>query len=124
MTCAHSMLRLTRLFWNANPCDGQADVARRMKFRYRKEPWLPAILGKVATHRSVLEIGCGQGTDALYCCERMKAGATYVGVDYSDESVASTDAACSSIGTGSAWSLTSAWAMPSRSTCPTTASSA
>jgi SAM-dependent methyltransferase len=89
MTCADSMLQLTKVFWDANPCDGHADVSERMRFRYTKEPWLPAILDKVAAHGSVLEIGCGQGTDALSCCRRMSKGASYTAIDYSDHSIAS-----------------------------------
>jgi SAM-dependent methyltransferase len=89
MQCADSLLQLTRMFWNANPCDGQSDVARRMEFRYGKEPWLPPVLDRIARHRSILEVGCGQGTDALYCCRLMDTGGSYVGVDYSDRSVAS-----------------------------------
>lgn len=89
MTCADSMLQLTRSFWNANPCDGHTDVTERMRFRYAKEPWLPAILERVAAYRSVLEVGCGQGTDALFCCGRMKKGSSYTAIDYSDHSIAS-----------------------------------
>ncbi len=81
------MLQLTRSFWNANPCDGHADVDGRIRFRYQKEPWLPAILERVAEHRAVLEVGCGQGTDALYCCRRMRRGCSYTGVDYSEKSI-------------------------------------
>jgi SAM-dependent methyltransferase len=89
MECADSLVQLTRMFWNANPCDGQPDVDRRMGFRYGKEPWLPPVLDRVARHGSILEVGCGQGTDALYCCRLMDVGGSYVGVDYSDRSVAS-----------------------------------
>jgi SAM-dependent methyltransferase len=89
MQCADSLLQLTRTFWNANPCDGQSDLDRRMEFRYGKEPWLPTVLDRVARHGSILEVGCGQGTDALYCCRQMDVGGSYLGVDYSDCSVAS-----------------------------------
>lgn len=89
MDCAEPLLQLTRSFWNANPCDGQADVSTRMRFRYLKEPWLPRVLDGVAACANVLEVGCGQGTDALYCCQRMNVGGSYIGVDYSDASIAS-----------------------------------
>ena len=84
-----TLLQLTRSFWNVNPCDGQADVFRRMEFRYAKEPWLPPVLDRIARHSSVLEVGCGQGTDAVYCCRRMSKEASYLALDYSDRSVAS-----------------------------------
>lgn len=82
-------LEATRTFWNANPCDGHADVEGRMAFRYGKEPWLPHVLERVARFNAVLEVGCGQGTDALYCCRRLDRKGSYVGVDLSPQSVAS-----------------------------------
>jgi SAM-dependent methyltransferase len=40
-----------------------------------------------APHRSVIEIGCGQGTDGLMLCRLLPPGGSYVGIDYSDESL-------------------------------------
>ncbi|ADU61715.1 Methyltransferase type 11 [Pseudodesulfovibrio aespoeensis Aspo-2] len=80
-------LSQTRDFWDANPCDGQSETRRRMQFRYRKEPWLPPLLDEIAEHENVLEIGCGQGTDAIYCCQRMNESASYTGIDISPISV-------------------------------------
>lgn len=74
-------------FWDAHPCDGHPDVPRRMSFRYDKEPWLPGLLEQIARHDSILEVGCGQGTDALYCCRRMQPGSRYVAVDCSAGSI-------------------------------------
>ena len=52
-------------FWSGNPCDGQADLAARQHFRYGKEAWLPPVLDTIAVrHGKLLEVGCGQGTDA------------------------------------------------------------
>jgi SAM-dependent methyltransferase len=79
-------LERTRAFWDRNPCDGQADLARRRQFRYDKEPWLPEVLSAAARNASILEVGCGQGTDALYCCSLMRQG-SYRGIDYSPNSV-------------------------------------
>jgi ubiquinone/menaquinone biosynthesis C-methylase UbiE len=77
-------------FWSANPCDGQSALPAREHFRYRKEPWLPPVLKTIAArHCNLLEIGCGQGTDALQICRAMKATASYVGIDYSSASIES-----------------------------------
>jgi ubiquinone/menaquinone biosynthesis C-methylase UbiE len=77
-------------FWSSNPCDGQADLAARRHFRYGKEPWLPPVLDTIAArHSKLLEVGCGQGTDALQICRALKPGSTYLGIDYSSGSVAS-----------------------------------
>ena len=77
-------------FWSGNPCDGQADLAARQHFRYRKEPWLPPVLDTIAArHSKLLEVGCGQGTDALQICRTLKPGSTYLGIDYSSGSIAS-----------------------------------
>jgi SAM-dependent methyltransferase len=83
------LLAETRAFWDRNPCDGHPEIEGRLRFRYRKEPWLPRVLDQVAAHTNVLEVGCGQGTDALYCCMRMHAHASYTGVDLSSASIES-----------------------------------
>jgi SAM-dependent methyltransferase len=76
-------------FWSSNPCDGQADLAARQRFRYSKEPWLPPVLAAIAArHAKLLEVGCGQGTDALQICRSLKPGSTYLGIDYSSGSIA------------------------------------
>jgi SAM-dependent methyltransferase len=84
------LLVRTRRFWDANPCDGHETFRDRAAFRYRKEPWIAVLLDRVASqHDSVVEIGCGQGTDALTLCRQMRTGGSYLGVDYSPESVRS-----------------------------------
>jgi SAM-dependent methyltransferase len=81
-------LSLTREFWNETPCDGQAAYASRAQFRYGKEPWLlPALERIAATHRHILEVGCGQGTDGVTLCCLLPPGSEYVGVDLSEASL-------------------------------------
>lgn len=83
----------TRTFWNVNPCDGQSDIERRMRYRYRKEPWLPPLLEAIACkHEAILEVGCGQGTDGIYICLHKKNG-SYTGIDLSDKSIENAQAA-------------------------------
>ncbi|PIR00667.1 MAG: hypothetical protein COV66_05195 [Nitrospinae bacterium CG11_big_fil_rev_8_21_14_0_20_45_15] len=85
-----SQLEDTRQFWNANPCDGQANISQRMEFRYKKDTWLPEVFSDIGKqYTNVLEVGCGQGSDALYCCQHMRKGSSYTGIDYSEESLQS-----------------------------------
>ncbi len=91
---APDRIALTREFWNANPCDGQANYEQRAQFRYRKDPWLLDVLDRIAAeHHNVLEAGCGQGTDGLTLCSKLQLGSKYTGVDLSDESLARARAA-------------------------------
>ena len=86
-------------FWSGNPCDGHADLAARQRFRYGKEPWLlPALESIGKSHRKLLEVGSGQGTDALQICRAMSPGASYCGIDYSRGSVDAARAAVSQAG--------------------------
>jgi ubiquinone/menaquinone biosynthesis C-methylase UbiE len=78
----------TSLFWDANPCDGQNDFEARKKFRYLKEPWiLPEIEEIARKHRSILEIGCGQGVDGLIMCGIIPPDGRYVGLELSKVSL-------------------------------------
>ena len=87
-------LATTQQFWNASPCGGHSDLEARRQHRYRMEPWLPAILEEIGkTNTDIVEIGCGQGTDALYICGHMPPGGSYLGIDYSNESIARAEAA-------------------------------
>ncbi|MBT3628396.1 MAG: class I SAM-dependent methyltransferase [Rhodospirillaceae bacterium] len=80
----------TRQFWNMWPCDGQSSYERRAKLRYTKEPFILHHLRQVtAAHNHIVEVGCGQGTDALTACQYLESGATYTGIDASDQSIAS-----------------------------------
>jgi SAM-dependent methyltransferase len=82
-------LSLVREFWDETPCDGQPTYALRSQIRYHKEPWLLPLLDRIAAeYASVLEVGCGQGTDGVTLCERMRPGGRYVGVDMSEVSLA------------------------------------
>ena len=84
-----NQLERTKDFWNASPCGGQSNFEERKAQRYRTEPWITAALERITgKHPHILEIGCGQGTDALVASSMMFEGGSYVGVDYSDESIA------------------------------------
>jgi len=74
-------------FWNANPCDANPDITRRSRYRYSKEPWLEPLIRDIARHCTVVEVGCGQGTDAITCCRQMGTGSLYLGLDASRESL-------------------------------------
>ncbi len=82
-------LASTRAFWDANPCGVHADYEAQPTQRYAMEPWIPAVVHKVASrHLSVLEVGCGQGIDAMEFCQRLNPEAQYLGLDYSPRSLA------------------------------------
>lgn len=83
-------LESTREFWNRSPCGGQPTLSVRAAHRYRLEPWLPDFLHGLARAGggSFLEVGCGQGTDAITVCRDLPGTARYLGIDYSDLSVA------------------------------------
>lgn len=83
-----------RAFWQQNPCGTKfADAppgSRRFyelveEHRYKKEWHIPAAAGfSQSTNLSVLEVGCGLGTDGA---QFAKAGAKYTGVDLTDAAV-------------------------------------
>jgi ubiquinone/menaquinone biosynthesis C-methylase UbiE len=83
-----------RAFWQENPCGTKfADAepgSRRFyelveEHRYQKEWHIPSAAGFAAsTNLSVLEVGCGLGTDGA---QFAKAGARYTGVDLTDAAV-------------------------------------
>jgi ubiquinone/menaquinone biosynthesis C-methylase UbiE len=86
----NDILEQTRRFWNASPCGGQDSFHQRFEHRYDVEPWVIDILRSIAaTHHRVLEIGCGQGTDGIVLCSLLPRGGSYLGLDYSDDSVRS-----------------------------------
>lgn len=79
-------------FWNLNPCDGHSNsIQERQQFRFTKEPWLLPILKSIAKDNSrLLEIGCGQGTDAYTVIEKrlsVNQNFHYFGIDLSSESI-------------------------------------
>jgi ubiquinone/menaquinone biosynthesis C-methylase UbiE len=52
------------------------------------EPWLKPLTREVgANHRTVLEVGSGQGIDGYQIAASLGDQGRYVGIDYSDESV-------------------------------------
>ena len=83
-----SELQETREFWNASPCGRQGTLEERKVQRYRMEPWLPDKIREIATaNANVVELGCGQGTDAMVLCSWLPSGGSYLGIDHSDASV-------------------------------------
>jgi ubiquinone/menaquinone biosynthesis C-methylase UbiE len=79
----------TRTFWNSSPCNGQETLELRRAYRYRSEIWLPGMIRRIAgEHPEILEIGCGMGTDGLEFCAALPSDGSYIGIDYSNESVA------------------------------------
>jgi SAM-dependent methyltransferase len=83
-----------RAFWQQNPCGTKfADASpgsRRFyelveEHRYKKEWHIPAAAGFAnSKNLSVLEVGCGLGTDGA---QFAKAGAKYTGIDLTDAAV-------------------------------------
>ncbi|MEP4379718.1 MAG: class I SAM-dependent methyltransferase [Alphaproteobacteria bacterium] len=77
-------------FWSAHPCGIDAPLAERRRHRHIIEPWLPAYLKSLANggRLDCLEVGCGQGTDAIEICRHLAPGSSYHGIDFSPESIA------------------------------------
>ena len=83
-----------RAFWQQNPCGTKfADAppgSRRFfelleEHRYKKEWHIPAAAGFAhSKNLSVLEVGCGLGTDGA---QFAKAGAKYTGIDLTDAAI-------------------------------------
>lgn len=83
-----------RQYWDSQPCNirhGKSDVGTQAFFkevserRYRVEPHIAEFAGfHYWAGKRVLEIGCGIGSDAE---EFARAGAEYVGIDISQQSV-------------------------------------
>lgn len=83
-------LDATRHFWNTNPCGGLESWSARQANRYRVEPWLRPLLAHIAaSHSQVVEVGCGQGTDGITLCSLLPEVGNYLGLDYSEASLAS-----------------------------------
>lgn len=81
-------LTSTREFWNSNPCGTHDGFDHRSVQRYRMERWLPTLLTVIGDRRArMLEVGCGQGTDAVFICKFLKDRSQYFGIDYSESSV-------------------------------------
>jgi ubiquinone/menaquinone biosynthesis C-methylase UbiE len=95
MSAENSKLKeRVRAFWQENPCGTKfADAERGSRrfyelveeHRYQKEWHIPLAAGFAdSTNLSVLEVGCGLGTDGA---QFAKAGAKYTGVDLTDAAV-------------------------------------
>lgn len=89
-----SELKDTRKFWDASPCDGNSEYTQRRRFRYSKDPWIvDEIKSIIKNHNDILEIGCGQGTDAITFCELLPNSGSYLGFDLSPISIKSANEA-------------------------------
>ena len=84
-------------FWDGAPCGRGNSFAERSTTRLKREPWLPAVLSEVAFHNDIVEVGCGQGTDALLICKSMQPGGRYRALDHSEQSLAFARAACAEV---------------------------
>jgi SAM-dependent methyltransferase len=84
-------------FWNARPCGGSSTFSERATVRYTRDPWLPSQLQIVAQTNDIVEVGCGQGTDALSICKLMSPQGRYRAFDPSQESLSSAKAALSEL---------------------------
>lgn len=83
------LLQTTRTFWDTHSCGAHGGYAAVKAQRYAMEPWLPAVLERIARqHQSILEVGCGQGIDSIQLCAAMASHGQYLGLDYSPASVA------------------------------------
>lgn len=78
-------------FWSNNPCGVDGDFNSIAKHRYQMEPFLTTHLKSMAlkfkNKSKILEVGCGQGTDALYICSKLSKNHEYIAIDFSSESI-------------------------------------
>lgn len=81
----------TEDFWSKNPCGIVGNFEELAKHRYKTEPYLldhlSCICDSLPRNAKVLEIGCGQGTDALFMCSLLSDSVEYYGIDFSKKSV-------------------------------------
>ena len=78
-------------FWSEHPCGTVGSFKDLADHRYKTEPYLIKhlydICDKLSHNAKVLEIGCGQGTDALFMCSLLSNNVGYYGIDFSIKSV-------------------------------------
>ena len=69
-------------FWSMHPCDIDGNFKKVSKFRYQKEPYLlndfRKITAKLVPDSKILEIGSGQGIDALTICSFLSKDYKYL----------------------------------------------
>ena len=75
-------------FWSKNPCGRDGDFDLVAKQRYDMEPYLPIEFEKIKKDYSdYLEIGCGQGVDAISISKLLSKNSRYIAIDFSKESI-------------------------------------
>jgi len=81
-------LENTKKFWNASPCGGQNDFLIPFEASLRLGAVGAIDIGEYRKkHPHIIEIGCGQGTDGYVLCSHLPHDGSYLGIDYSNESV-------------------------------------
>ena len=85
------MIKNKHTFWDDHPCGNlNNDKIRNIEYRMKKEPFLKdLILGlKLQNNIKLLEIGCGQGLEAIYLASLLnKSQSKYYGMDLSNNSI-------------------------------------
>jgi len=75
-------------FWSNNPCGADGDFDFVANQRYNMEPYLKKEFELIKKNYSnYLEIGCGQGIDAINICEKLSENSSYIAIDFSKESI-------------------------------------
>ena len=75
-------------FWSSNPCGSSGKFDEVRKQRYFMEPYLPYLFDEFPSKNTkILEIGCGQGVDAITISSRLASSCTYDALDYSKGSI-------------------------------------
>ena len=75
-------------FWSENPCGRDGDFDLVAKQRYDMEPYLPREFENIKKdYNDYLEIGCGQGVDAINISKLLSKKSKYIAIDFSKESI-------------------------------------
>ena len=75
-------------FWSDNPCGAEGDFDLVANQRYNMEPYLKSEFELIRKdYDKYLEIGCGQGIDAINICKKLSKNSTYIAIDFSKESI-------------------------------------
>ncbi len=75
-------------FWSLNPCGAEGEFNKVAKQRYDMEPYLITEFNLIRKdYEKYLEIGCGQGIDAINICKNLSSNSTYEAIDFSSVSI-------------------------------------